>query len=203
MGHDRRIPRGIGETSQAYAARLLRWLDDWKTAGNPFALMAQLAAYCGPLVALRTVDVRGNWFSRAADGSQSVVLNAANWDWDNAPDALVRWSRFWVIVYPNGLWTTGRNWGDAGANWGDAGVTWGTSATLGEVQTVRSIVKDWKPGGTKCSNIIIAFDNASFDPTHPRDGSGLPDGTWGHWSLHGTPARLPSRLATARYWDGV
>ena len=48
MGRDRRIVRGFNETPQTYAVRLIRWLDDWKTAGNPFSLMQQLAGYCGP-----------------------------------------------------------------------------------------------------------------------------------------------------------
>src|SRR5579872_336382 len=47
MGRDRRIVRGINELSTAYAVRLLRWLDDWKNAGNAFALMRQLAGYTG------------------------------------------------------------------------------------------------------------------------------------------------------------
>ena len=200
MGRDRRIRRGFNESSQSYAVRLVRWLDDWKVAGNPFALMAQLAGYLGPLVSLRTVDVRGNWFSRAVDGTLSVNLNQANWDWDGAADALARWARFWVIIYPRGFWST-RTWDD-GSTWGD-GHTWGTTATPDQVASVRALIQDWKPAGTTCQNIIIAFDDASFDPTQSRDGSGLPDGLWGNWATVSGGAYVPSRLTTARYWDGV
>ena len=200
MGRDRRMVRGISETSKAYAARLLTWLDVWATAGNPFTLMNQLAAYMGPLPDIRTVDVRGNWFTRLADGTQSALLNQANWDWDGAADALARWSRFWVIIYPNGLWTSSAKWGDGG-QWGD-GRTWGSSATSDQVQTIKGIVKTWKPAGTRCINIILAFDNTTFLPTTLRDGTGLPDGTWGSPAKIVGGVSVPSRLSSARYWDG-
>lgn len=202
IGRDRRIVRGFNETATAYAARLVLWLDTWRTAGNPFALMGQLAAYCGPGPAFRTVDVRGNWFSRAADGTQSFLLNQANWDWDGASDALTRWSRFWVVIYPNGLWQSTARWGDPGFTYGLPGQTWGTTATTDQVAAVKGIVRDWKPAGTTCVNIVIAFDNASFNPATARDGAGLPDGAWGKWGKDVAGTYVPARLSTARYWDG-
>lgn len=203
MGRDRRIIRGVNETSQAYAVRLIQWLDTWKTAGNPFALMNQIASYLGPGPSYRTVDVRGNWYSRAADGTLSVSLNQANWDWDGAADALARWSRFWVIIYPNGFWSLNApQWGDGGT-WGEAGRTWGSSATSDEVSTIRTIVSQWKPAGSKCVNIIVAFDGTSFNPATVRDGTGLPDGTWGRSSTIVGGVYVPTRLSTARYWSGT
>ena len=200
IGRDRRIVRGINESSASYAARLLLWLDTWNTAGNPITLLKQLAAYCGPLPNFRTVDVRGNWYSLTG-GVPSVSLNQGNWDWDGNPLALTYWSRFWIIIYPNGLWSTGSTWGD-GSKWGD-GRTWGSTATLDQVQTIRGIVRDWKPAGTTCVNIILAFDNSSFNPATARDGAGLPDGTWGNWGKTVNGQNVPARLSTARYWDGV
>lgn len=206
-GRDRRIVRGINEPSAAYSARLLRWLDDWATAGNPFALMKQLAGYMGVAPgniapAFRTVDVNGNWFSLNSDGSKVASIAQANWDWDGAPDALVRWSRFWVIIYPNGVWTTAPNYG-SGQAYATTAFTWGSTATPDQVATVRGIVSDWKPAGTTCQNIILAFDGGSFSPATARDGVGLPNGTWGHWSKRTGQTRVAARLATARYWDGV
>lgn len=205
MGRDRRIKRGLFDTSAQYAVRLLRWLQDWRIAGNPYALMGQLAAYLGPTVSLRTVDARGNWYSRDASGNLSVVRQAGNWDWSgSAAWDVARWSRFWAIIYPGGLWAPGPKWGDAGATWGQPGRTWGTTATSDEVASVRSIIGDWKPAGTRCVNIIIAFDPTSFDPTQIRDGSGLPNGLWYFNSnLSAGAAQVASRLSTARYWDGV
>lgn len=199
LGRDRRVTRGFVETDQSYAARLLRWLDDRKSAGNPFALMQKLSEYVGPGPWFRTVDARGNWYELDANGVRSYVLDQANWDWDGLPVA-DRWARFWIIIYPEGLWTQTQGWNDAtdtGA-WGENGGTWGSNATIEEVRTIRSIVADWKPAGTRCVNIIVAFDNTSFDPTAPE-----PDGLWEHWSKVDAGVRVPARLSTAIYWDGV
>lgn len=203
MGRDRRIVRGINEPSAAYAVRLLRWLDDWRSAGNALALLKQLRGYTGAGPAFRTVDARGNWYSLNADGSTSFLMNQDNWDWDGTLTQHQRWSRFWVIIYPNGLWLSTPKWGD-GSRWGQpTGRTWGSTATFDQVSTVRGIVRDWKPAGTRCVNIILAFDNTSFNPATARDGAGLPDGTWATWAKQSGGAYVSSRLSTARYWDGV
>ena len=197
IGHDRKIVRGINEPDLAYAARLIRWLDDHATRGNPFALMGQLQAYCQAPVMIRTVDNSGNWSTLAGDGTKSVSLARANWNWDGGT---TQWSRFWVIIYPVGgvtPWGIDGTFGD-GALFGDGG-TWGTTATSDQVETVRAIVDDWKPAGTRCVNIILAFDPASF---FPGSSTGLPDGTWGSWGYYDSGVKRPHRLVTARYWEG-
>lgn len=199
MGRDRRVVRGINETDVSYAARLIAWLDDRKTAGNPFALMQKLSEYTGNTgCSFRTVDAAGNWYSRAVDGTRSLKIAQANWNWDSSISA-TQWSRFWVIIYPGTLWTQGQEWGNgATQDWGDDGHTWGSTATPDQIATVKFIVNDWKPAGTKCVNIILAFDSASFDPTAPE-----PDGLWGHWSKVVAGVQVPARLSTARYIDGA
>jgi hypothetical protein len=195
LGRDRKVIRGISETAAQYAARLITWLDDRATCGNAFTMMKQLAAYCGPLPSFRTVDCRGNWYSRAADGTETALLKQANWNWDG--EEATRWARFWVIIYPNGLWTSRtQEWGTSDP-WGTLGHAWGCDITQEQAAALRYIVADWKPAGTRCQNIILAFDPASFDPTAPE-----PDGTWGHWSKVVGGVRVPSRLSTARYLDG-
>ncbi len=200
MGRDRRIVRGIFDTDAGYGARLIPWLDEWKSAGSPFALLRQLAAYCGPLPSFRTVDNRGNWHSRAVGGAETMLLKQGNWDWDGHPE---KWSRFWVIIYPRGLWTSGPiSWG-AGGTWGAAGGVWGCDITPEQFTSLRHIISTWKPAGTRCVNIILAFDTASFDPSSAYHAAGMPDGLWGHWSKIVGGVRVPSRLGTARYLDGV
>lgn len=196
MGRDRGLKRGLSNTDAEYAERLKNWLNVWKTAGNPYTLMGQLAAYLGPLPSFRTVDVRGNWYSRDADGTESAILDEGNWDWDGAD--LARWSRFWVVIYPNGLWTSVDDWADTDLDWAEADHTWGTTATNEHVAGVKSIIQDWKPAGTRCVDIIIALDSASFDPSTPE-----PDGTYGRWSKTVDGIRVASRLSTARYWGGT
>lgn len=193
ISRDRKIVRGIDEEPEAFALRLIAWLDDHRNRGNAYALMRQVRGYCNAAVRVRTVDARGNWYTLDRDGSRSFVPAAGNWNWDDADAS--RWARFWVIIYPtaDGLpWTEGPTWGEAGLTWGEATRTWGSTATPQQVADVRRIVRDWKPAGTRCEHIIIAFDDASFAP----DGSNgdLPAGTW---------ARATERLATARYWRGT
>lgn len=201
LGRDRRVVRGLFETDAQYAARLKLWLDDRRRQGNPFMLMQKLAEYLGPLPSFRTVDARGNWYSRAADGTETALLKQENWDWDGTTIG-GRWSRFWVIIYPNSLWSA--NTDDWGANtwgapgWGEATETWGSTATAEHVETVRALVADWMPAHTRCVNIIVALDPASFDPTAPE-----PDGLWSGWSKNVGGVQVPARLSTARYWDGV
>lgn len=196
LGRDRRVKRGINESDEAYARRLILWLDDRRKCGSPFALMKKLAEYCGPLPSFRTVDQRGNWFSRAADGTETYLLDQGNWVWDEDPST--KWSKFWVIIYPNGLWVDGPAWGDVGTEWGAGDYSWGSTATGEEVKTVRSIIQDWKPKNARCVNIIIAMDPASFDPSSPE-----PDSSWAKGSKNVGGVQVSSRLATARYWDGV
>lgn len=211
MGRDRKITRGINEPAATYAARQLTWLDDHKRRGNPFALMQQLRGYCGVDMVFRTVDRRGNWYTRAADGTESYLLRQANWDWDGVP-ASPDWSRFWVILYPPvgtdadpyPLWGPGPTIG-ASDLWGGAigtdGYTIGSTATPDEVAGVRAIVREWMPAGTRCEGIILAFDSASFDPATPA-GPPLPDGTWGVSAKIAAGVWVRTRLDTARYWRG-
>ena len=215
IGKDRRVVRGLNETDASYAARTLAWLDDRRTCGNPFTLMQKIGEYIGagnPLASgcmMRTVDDAGNWFTIDAAGNRSFKIAQANWDWDK--DLGLKWSRFWVIIYPPAtLWTPNPNWADtSGPNWTYTGLahlaeyTWGSTATSDEVQSIRAIVADWKPAGTTCVNIVIAFDPASFSPLAAVDSTGMPDGLWTHWSKYVGGVQVPARLSTARYWDGV
>jgi hypothetical protein len=197
IGRDRRLPRGLGpETDASYATRLKAWLPDIRKKGSPFALLKKLQEFIGAGSSMRTVDARGNWFSRSAAGVETYTLNTGNWNWDSTV-AAANWARFWVIIYPGTRWSHAPTWG-SGELWGDTEKTWGTTATPSEVAQVRGIVADWKPAGTRCVNIIIAFDPASFSPTAPE-----PDGKWGKPSKVVGGVHVATRLATADYWDGT
>lgn len=198
IGRDRRTLRGLGpETDASYATRLKAWLTDAKRRGSPFALMQKLQEFIAGGSSFRIVDARGNWYSRSAAGVETYALNTGNWNWDSSVPSSPQWSRFWVIIYPGTRWSHSATWG-SGQLWGDTEKTWGTTATPGEVAQVRGIVADWKPAGTRCVNIIIAFDPASFDPTAPE-----PDGKWGKPSKVVAGVHVATRLATADYWDGT
>lgn len=204
LGRDRKIIRGIGEPREAYAARLVAWLDKHPKRGNPYALLEQIREYCQADVRVRTVDARGNWYTIDRDGTRSAELDTGTWEWDAMDPA--RWSRFWLIIYPT---SAGEPWeatagevGDAGL-WGGVlggtGLTVGTTATPEHVSKVRTIIRDWQPDGTRCEWVIVAFDDASFDPATPE-----PDGTWaGFGMIDGSDDMVVARLDTARYWRGA
>jgi len=196
IGRDRRVFRGLQESDESYRNRLIRWLDDRKNAGTSIALAERLAEYLGPLPRIRIVDNSGNWLTRDPDGTITRQSLPGSWNWDGNT---VAWTRFWVVIYPNGLWTEGQTWNGAGTQaWGDQGHTWGSTATPDEISMLRSIIDDWKPKFARCEKIILAFDSASFTP-----GSAEPDGTWDKWSKNVAGVQVKNRLQTARYVEGV
>jgi len=193
MGVDRRIIRGIDETSASYALRLRQFLTDWRTAGSAYTMMKQLAAYCDSAglhgCSFRTVDNSGNWYSRSSAGVETASLAQSNWDWDGYTS---KWSRFWVVIYPGTLWSAEGQWD--GGTWDEPSLVWGSTAQQDHAASLLHIVSEWKPQGTR-GNIILAFDANSFDPSTPE-----PDGTWGkHYKYSGGDA-VESRLTTARYF---
>ena len=203
IGRDRKIVRGFAEPEAAYRARLLTWLEAWGIAGNPIAILEQLAGYLSPYaVRIRVVWARGTWFTRHPDGTIETHFKRGNWDWDGRPDLR---TQFWVVIYPldSGVFVEHPEWNDPdlwGGSWGSSvnGV-WGSSATVEQVAAIRGLVSEWKPAGTFCNHIIVAFDEALFDPLGPVDQL---DG------LLGLPAKIvggsyvPSRPRGAVYWRG-
>jgi hypothetical protein len=206
IGRDRKLIRGIDEPDDAYAARLVGWLSKHRLRGNPFALLEQVQTYLQAAVRVRTVDVRGNWYTREFDGTESAELAAGNWDWDSRDAS--RWSSFWLIIYPAGAtdpWSitsgTLAN-GPWGNNLGDGSLTIGTTALAEHVSKIRTIIRDWQPDGTRCEWIIISMDSSSFDPDEPAEPDPNP-GTWGKWGkLSGTDYVI-ARSTTHRYWRGM
>jgi hypothetical protein len=203
-GRDRMIRRGIDETDESYGARQVEWLDTWRGAGNPYAIMLAVQRYCTPSVPkLRIVNESGTWYTLNADGTTEIeqTWGAVNWDWDDQSLP----TRCWMILYSDaGPWEEGPTVADPalwGGAVGTAGYTVGTTATPDQVSTVRAIVDEFKSAGDRFEWIIIAFDPASFDPA-AAPGAPLPDGTW-RFHGDGASSRQRSRLATARYWKGT
>lgn len=93
IGRDRKILRGPNEPAETYAKRLVRWWQDHRTRGGPYALLRQSEAFWSS--APRRVDLvyaSGTRFVLETDGTitrDSVPSNA---------DPL-RWSRASVFYY--------------------------------------------------------------------------------------------------------
>lgn len=197
LGRDRLILRGINEPSTSYADRLVRAPDDLPRRGGPYALLEQLRAYLQASCVVRTVDRRGNWFQIDANGNESSNIATGAWDWDSTPPS-PNWARFWVVIYPVGGTTP---WAPSDSEPFADRSTIGTTATPDQVAGLRSIVREWKPDGTKCEWIIIAFDDAYWAPT--SSSGDLPDGSFRNWSKVSAGVRVASRFSNSRYFSGA
>lgn len=136
IGRDRRIARGRAETSATYAVRLLRWLDDHRHRGGPYALLAQLHAHYAAAPFLITLEYpSGLKFAMATDGS-------VTWDFSGTwPPGTPGWSQ-WLLTYqwpddlpPPTTWGSGDTWGD--------GILWGSGLSPDDVADLRLIPQEW------------------------------------------------------------
>lgn len=211
IGRDRRIIRGPNEPIDAYALRLVGWLDAWRRAGTAIGVLLQLVPFFAPNTAplMRLVNAHGVWYGLQPGDTTAEAVNIAhqhNWNWGNPPIPFVLnpWARCWPIIYSDNdyPWTPEGIWDDPGT-WGEDGVL-DFSASVSEIQTLLQIIGQWKAAHSLYVRPIVAFDGASFDPSNPE-----PDGQWGKaykLVLGPTPTRkraTPSRLLTASYLSPV
>jgi hypothetical protein len=195
--------RGPNESSATFRQRLLLWLDAWHGAGVGKPMLDQIAGYILPATArIRVWTQQGVVYTREIDGAFTVErVDPMAWNWDNQVDY---WARFWVVIYsvgPSAPWAREPVFGTPGHLIGERvpmGGSIGSTATVSEVQGIRSIVAQWKPAGALCPYIIVSFDAAAFAPT---DGSPpLPDGTWGnYWD---SVTQTAGRDKRGIYWRG-
>ena len=218
IGQSRGIPRGIGESADAYAARLREWLTLWENAGSDETLMALLQAFLGvdnsrPLSPMRIVDRRGNFTSIDQFGVTSRTVDT-NWNWDSIsnPERSTWWSDIWIIVYVDasrwqfytGLldfnWT--QAWGDTGGfGWGE-----GHTVTREYVDGIMSIIATFKGAHTFINSVIITTDNNLFVPGS-LGVAGNPNGKWGSFSYTEPSTGICAPIRTTitgagniRYW---
>jgi hypothetical protein len=119
-----------------YAARLLRWLDDHKTRGGPYAMLRQLQLFWAAApFAIDLVYESGKRFHSTLGGAITESTGSP-WDGDTA-----RWARWWLIFDWPGTVTDDGIWSDPGT-WDDTG-TWDTSLTVAEVAEIRLVPNEW------------------------------------------------------------
>lgn len=196
IGRDRRIIRGPNEPIDKYARRLIGWLDAWRYAGHALTVLRQLQPVFAPNPAprMRLVNNRGVWYTLEPDGA-FTIQHPGNWNWDNREDL---WARCWVIIYSDHgyPWAPESIWDDPGT-WGEEEVL-DFSASVSEIETILSVIRQWKAAHTLYVRQIVAFDEDSFDPSNPE-----PDGTWGKaYKMVGGFA-VASRLGSASYLSPV
>lgn len=211
IGGDRSIGRGLNESDASYAARLQQAWDDWGFAGSPRAVLRQTLTYVLPFQPeALTVNDSGNWdkYLALADTAQPPshsLVSPTNWNWDGH----TKWWRCFLIMFavsPQNFTNDEGTWGD-GALWGDTMSSWGLSIPASEVQSIRSILAQWKAQQSWFPWIIISFDATWFQPYLPVADPKLPDGHWGRWgkvvTVGGARVMVQSRSNVARYCDGA
>lgn len=152
IGDERSMPRYPIESSADHLARLKEAWNAWAEAGTDKGMIKRFAEL----------------------GLTVTIQENHTWDWDGDSDY---WSRFWVVIATH-PWSGPPTWDSPGI-WDDGGV-WDVSASQQEVETLRSIVRRWKPARMICDSIIVVHTPGSW--------SGTPDGTWDQWANRDTGA---------------
>jgi len=215
IGRDRRVIRGVAESTDSYRERLKDWLNAIRVWGTPWAVLMNIQAYFtgvdATLPVCRIVEhrpigtkasTRAVWTTLAADGTLSHhVQEPSNWDWDSAdplrPTRLAdRDPRFWVIIYQDsasGLFALDQSSPIQVYDFADA-TSYGDPD---EGLDLARFAEDWKSAGSWCAGVIIAYDATLFDPT--GSGAGYPDGTWHEYANPST--QDVNRAMPARYLE--
>lgn len=171
LGRDRRITRGRNETSAVFAVRLRRWLDDHRTRGGPYAMLAQLFAYYADApVAMQLVYRSGRRYT------MDVVGAVTRSDSPFAPDAdALKWARWWLFMdWPDAI-PPARTYGD-GLLYGTDAV-YGSGLTPAEVADIRLVPKAWN--AAHAMGRIVLVPTGSFVYGSPPELYGTPGLVYG------------------------
>ena len=205
IGRDRKIRRAPAEPDGTYEQRLIRWIDDHKTQGNPYTLLEQLRAFFYPYTPrMQLVNANGTWYQIDTDGTRARFTSSpSNWDWDGKSAALPH--RCWVIIHAwsaPGLVDRDGTWGD-GETWGTKpDSTWGCTFTYEQVEGIRQLIDDWRSATALYVNVIIVFDAADTN-FQPATGITLNPGKWGDGVQLVGGVWVGTRSTGAIYIDGV
>lgn len=175
LGQDRKIRRGSVEPDAVYAPRLRRWLDDHRTRGNPYSLLAQLHAYYAKApFPIELIYPAGRRYSLAVDGT--VTRD----DIDFGSVDVERWAR-WTLIYH---WPTAINplglWGASGAKWGGNQNLWSVdhaSLTQAEVRDMVLVPTEWN--AAHCRGTIVLLSPGRRVWGYPPRKWNTGNGTWG------------------------
>lgn len=168
LGRERRIRRGRTETDAVYASRLIRWLDDHRMRGGPYALLAQLHAHYAPAAfPIDLVYRSGRRYRMDADGN--VVRDMISWN----PDAnTAKWARWWLFYHLPDALPAGRVWGSG--TYSSARV-WGSGLSPQEVSDFRLVPREWG-NAHSFGRIVLLPPGARLWGYPPRTWG---TGTWG------------------------
>lgn len=187
IGQSRGMIRGMDDTDQSWAAKLITWLDRWHIAGGQRAIARAVQDYCAGTPKVKVVNRTGRMTTLDSDGT--ITVEDVTWDWDslshprrNDPDEPF-WSEIWIIVYTPPWAIAGPMQTNTPA---DSGI--GQLCPRVDVDAIKQLIDTWKAAHTFVRGVLWSYDAALFDPTTP---STMPDGTWGSWSFT-PPDEVPS-----------
>lgn len=146
LGRETSLPRYPAETRTQHIGRIREAWDTWVHAGVEETMIAQLAA----------AGFLGAQIFHTSDP--------------------INWSRFFLFfpVGTHDVTDVGATWGSF--TWGD-GTTYGPGGITGEqIQTLRAIVRKWKPGIWVCGGIIFQLSGWAYGDGSQWGGPGL---VWG------------------------
>ena len=199
LGRERRIRRGLWETDAVYASRLLRWLDDHRRRGGPYALLAQLRATFAPsnfpieLLYYPTALLGGEARRYSMDADGVVERDSVPWIPD---DDATHWARWWLIyhwpspILGDGTWDDPGLWDPALSEGGGGqplGV-WDSDLTLDEVVALRTVPAEWNAAHAFGYLVLLPATVELWD--YPLGNWDDADGIWG--DLTGAGAALIS-----------
>lgn len=181
---DRQIDQGPNESSDSFRLRLRQWLDLWRVAGSPRAILRAVTSYLTPgSYTIETVNdsqltpnvTTWDVSTGGSDPPTHYQESPHNWNWDGLTMA----GRSWVIIY-SGPWMQWPKFG--GFSYGD-GTVWGATGgnPPNDASSIRGLVGKWKNAGNFVQQVIVAFDAAWYVPTLALGDPHLPGGTWIGW----------------------
>lgn len=196
IGRSRGILRGLSETDESYAARLLSWLDKWRQAGADEAIARALQEFLPGSPWIRVFRRNGNVLT-LMNGIASRTTCTWNWDGTSHPERAEDWWDIFIVIY-RPPWAQSPAFGTRSVSM-DVGL--GHVVTRAEYDATKGLLSQWKSEHTKVRAVIWTSDVTLFDPATPAT---LPDGNWGAWgNSSGDASRTASsrNITTCRYWE--
>ncbi len=171
LGSTRQIDRYPADTDATYRARLKAAWTTWPQAGTYDGILGQLHAFGFSNVEIYDVNASSPpvmpWPPQPQGPKPSwwgTVFPAVTWPATAGANSAKWWSRYWVVLtQPFPTWLNWSIWhyGD-GHTYGELGpdgtpYVYGLTATTGQINSIRSLLRKWEPCHTLCSAIWLDF----------------------------------------------
>jgi len=151
IGRERRILRGLFESSENYAARLRTWFDTHAHRGSALAMLEQLYLHWAPNnFPIQLIARSGLMHTLAVDGT--ITRSQISWNPDATPD---RWAQWWLIMYTD---------------------FYGNSPSVDDVNDIRAIPWAWNSAHTQGHIILLPTGAELWNSPDPIQWSS--PGTW-------------------------